>query len=117
MARGYLRRRLDGISYETDIAASARRIGVINAFSPEGCPFTGLSLTRRRASVIELLVHVEHACGSCPMSQVAGEQPLVPRLRLYMDIRKGRLRAFRPHASCRINWQAFPALPRRGMSP
>jgi hypothetical protein len=36
MVRGYLSRRLDGISYVTDIAAPARRIGVINAFSPDG---------------------------------------------------------------------------------
>jgi hypothetical protein len=30
----------------------------------------GLSVTRRRGSVVELLVQVEHACGSCPMSPV-----------------------------------------------
>src|SRR6266699_1305430 len=28
----------------------------------------GLSATRRHAAVVELLVQVEHACGSCPMS-------------------------------------------------
>ena len=33
-----------------------------------GCPFTGSGATRRRAAVVELLVQVEHACGSCPMS-------------------------------------------------
>jgi hypothetical protein len=32
------------------------------------CPFTGLSVTRRWSVVVELLVQVEHACGSCPMS-------------------------------------------------
>jgi Fe2+ or Zn2+ uptake regulation protein len=34
----------------------------------KGVHSRGLSVTRRRSVVVELLVQVEHACGSCLMS-------------------------------------------------
>ena len=45
--------------------------GIVQLLRRGGVHLRGLSATRRRLPVVELLVQVEHACGPCPKSLVS----------------------------------------------